>query len=393
MTRRPRSGGSGAPIAAIVIDSGPIEAADHLRDVPQGKWRDLMLARRQFMEIRLAHDCRCLVEFVNDAQVMHATLGFASAEAMIHEGYGLEPAEIATAVQWLKLREPDAPVSLNQAIALHPGEVAVTKMINRPTGSAAKSRWVTETDGALGRGGLGIKGVLTRTLADLPEDVSPGAREVAILTLHRAVQAKVLQPVIDALKTLEARTDWAGGYLVIEHYDQTWRDAPFKHYASFEDFYATELETTWGRWTDLQETWKARIDGRISEQEKDARIAENARKAREREAKDLANPPQPGRRTDLSNNKENDVSEVKNKKTGNSAEAALRKLRKDRPDIHARVLAGELSAHAGMIEAGFRKKAPSRKQTPFQIISKLLPKLTDDERDAVHRLISRARDE
>ena len=45
---------------------------------------------------------------------------------------------------------------------------------------------------------------------------------------------------------------------------------------------------------------------------------------------------------------------------------AHRRLRKDRPDIHARVLAGEISAHAGMIEAGFRKKPPSRNQTPLE---------------------------
>jgi hypothetical protein len=41
--------------------------------------------------------------------------------------------------------------------------------------------------------------------------------------------------------------------------------------------------------------------------------------------------------------------------TGGSKAYALRRLRKDRPDIHARVLAGEISAHAGMIEAGFRR--------------------------------------
>ena len=32
--------------------------------------------------------------------------------------------------------------------------------------------------------------------------------------------------------------------------------------------------------------------------------------------------------------------------TGNSESAALRRLRKDRPDLHAQVLDGELSAHA-----------------------------------------------
>ena len=41
--------------------------------------------------------------------------------------------------------------------------------------------------------------------------------------------------------------------------------------------------------------------------------------------------------------------------TGTSADSALRRLRKDRPDLHTRVLAGEMSPHAAMIEAGFRR--------------------------------------
>lgn len=40
--------------------------------------------------------------------------------------------------------------------------------------------------------------------------------------------------------------------------------------------------------------------------------------------------------------------------TGTSESAALRRLRKDRPDLHERVLAGELKANAAMVEAGFR---------------------------------------
>jgi hypothetical protein len=41
---------------------------------------------------------------------------------------------------------------------------------------------------------------------------------------------------------------------------------------------------------------------------------------------------------------------------GNSRAYALRRLRDQRPDIHARVLAGEISPHAGTVEAGFRKR-------------------------------------
>jgi hypothetical protein len=44
---------------------------------------------------------------------------------------------------------------------------------------------------------------------------------------------------------------------------------------------------------------------------------------------------------------------------GTSNTYALRKLRKDRPDLHQQILDGEKSAHAAMIEAGFRKKSIS----------------------------------
>jgi hypothetical protein len=39
--------------------------------------------------------------------------------------------------------------------------------------------------------------------------------------------------------------------------------------------------------------------------------------------------------------------------TGTSNTYALRRLRKDRPDLHERVLAEEVSPHAAMVEAGF----------------------------------------
>jgi hypothetical protein len=40
----------------------------------------------------------------------------------------------------------------------------------------------------------------------------------------------------------------------------------------------------------------------------------------------------------------------------------LARLARDRPDIHARVVGGEISAHRGMIEAGFRRRIERRKK-------------------------------
>lgn len=102
-------------MAKVLIDSGPVSATARLQDVPSAKWHDLMLARRTFLTINLSFDCRCLLQFVEDAEQMHDTLGFKSAEAMIRDGYELAPAEIALALEWLKINSPEEPISLDAA--------------------------------------------------------------------------------------------------------------------------------------------------------------------------------------------------------------------------------------------------------------------------------------
>lgn len=103
---------------SVQIDSGPITATDPLRYVPKERWRDLMLARRYFAEVNVSYDCRCLVQFVEDAKQMYKPLGFASIEDMIRDGYGLEPEEVAIAVRWLELNPPDEPLALEAAVKL-----------------------------------------------------------------------------------------------------------------------------------------------------------------------------------------------------------------------------------------------------------------------------------
>jgi hypothetical protein len=85
-----------------------------------------------------------------------------------------------------------------------------------------------------------------------------------------------------------------------------------------------------------------------------------------------------GERTDLVYN----VHEVKEKverPAGNSQQAAIRRLRNDRPDLHAKVLSTDpgihISANAAMIEAGFRKKP-----TPLERTQRDWLKLTRQDR-------------
>lgn len=69
--------------------------------------------------------------------------------------------------------------------------------------------------------------------------------------------------------------------------------------------------------------------------------------------------------------------------TGNSRQRAIHRLRDARPDLHAQVIAGDLTPHAAMVEAGFRHQTATvplddmatlaaylrRKLTPEQLVA------------------------
>jgi hypothetical protein len=87
----------------VSIDSWPVTATLQLSRVPRDKWLDLMRVRRDYMQTRLGYDCRCLFEFVGDAQEMYAELGFKSPDDMIRQGYELSPEMIRLATELLRL--------------------------------------------------------------------------------------------------------------------------------------------------------------------------------------------------------------------------------------------------------------------------------------------------
>ncbi len=69
--------------------------------------------------------------------------------------------------------------------------------------------------------------------------------------------------------------------------------------------------------------------------------------------------------------------------TGTSQSQALRRLRTHRPDLHARVNAGDLSPHAAMIEAGFRRKTMTVPVEPQAAAAALRRHFTPDELTAI----------
>lgn len=75
--------------------------------------------------------------------------------------------------------------------------------------------------------------------------------------------------------------------------------------------------------------------------------------------------------------------------TGTSESAALRRLRKDRPDLHAQVLNGEVSAHAAAVEAGFRPRTCTiRTDNPTSIVGTLRRQLDPETLATVTKLLT-----
>lgn len=104
-------------MASVIIHSG-VDPKYRLEFVPQDKWAHLVDARRSFIIAEFTNDCRKLVEWVNDAKKMWQPLGYASADDLVANGYGLEPERVRIAVRWLELHNPDKPIGYQDVLSM-----------------------------------------------------------------------------------------------------------------------------------------------------------------------------------------------------------------------------------------------------------------------------------
>lgn len=176
--------------------------------------------------------------------------------------------------------------------------------------------------------------------------------------------------------------------------DELYKDpramSPDEIYPDFKSYFEARLKKPFTMWMELEQThhYVSKYAPDLIDKTwgiANAKAVEHYRKINN---EDLANKiaSKQGQRTDLFDknflsNKNSDRKEVSSP-MGTTIAYALRRLRKDRPDIHQRVLNGELSAHAGMIEADFRKKQPSRKLTPLDQLRRWWKKASDEQRAA-----------
>ena len=82
----------------VTVDSGPPAQELPSRETPRVRWPELVRLRRDFLQVNLAFDCRCLVMFVREADEMWEELGYADRDDLLARGYGIDPGEVEPAV-------------------------------------------------------------------------------------------------------------------------------------------------------------------------------------------------------------------------------------------------------------------------------------------------------
>ena len=157
----------------IRINSGPVEASNKFRDVPKSKWKSLVRVKRDFLSVRINYDCRCLIEFCQEAKEVYAELGYASSEQMIREGYELDPSQIELAVAWLNENKPDKPVGMGEIVPLPPADAPR----NRSGANQHRRPERIDTNGIKPKQGNTIDYTLRRLARDCPEMLDRQLRE------------------------------------------------------------------------------------------------------------------------------------------------------------------------------------------------------------------------
>ena len=103
-------------MATVKINSGNPKYDDRPHTWPKDQWELLLSQKKQFLEVHIPYDCRCILEFIEDAEVMWQPLGYSSKDELIERGLDLDPFDVQMAVDWLKIKDPSYEIPFQVAV-------------------------------------------------------------------------------------------------------------------------------------------------------------------------------------------------------------------------------------------------------------------------------------
>ena len=78
-------------MAGVSINTGPVDYRDRLDKSPKSKWSTIFSERRLYIGAEFQHGCRCVIDWLAEAEAFHSELGYKSADEMLEEELNIPP--------------------------------------------------------------------------------------------------------------------------------------------------------------------------------------------------------------------------------------------------------------------------------------------------------------
>lgn len=180
-------------MASVSINTGGVCHEDKLADTPREQWPALLRERRMYIETQFEYDCRCIVQYLDEAEEFHDELGYESADEMIQQELLIRPEWVRIAVDWLTQQDRPQPVTkaeVEVALQSHGGD--------RRSEEARKAREATIDQGVihtLERGTGNADYIRARLHRDHPEVAAALDRGEYRSARAAAIEAGIINPV------------------------------------------------------------------------------------------------------------------------------------------------------------------------------------------------------
>lgn len=78
-------------MAAVSINTGPVDYRDQMSRLDRVKWRELFIKRQQYIHTEFEHGCECVIDWLAEAEEFYEELGHGSADEMLKKELEIPP--------------------------------------------------------------------------------------------------------------------------------------------------------------------------------------------------------------------------------------------------------------------------------------------------------------
>lgn len=171
-------------MAAVSINTGPVDYRDQMKQLERSKWRELFIKRQQYIHTEFEHGCECVIDWLAEAEEFYEELGYSSADEMLEEALEIPPDWVRMAAAVLETTgENLSKAEIDHAIEL--------KAHGRPR----KGEEVKGSDLTLKARGESAEYIKARLRRDHPEIAEALERGEYRSARAAAIEAGIIKPV------------------------------------------------------------------------------------------------------------------------------------------------------------------------------------------------------